>query len=382
MAGSWSFILTDAGGAALAELSTATSRSISLKRNSYTEVQLTLSHEDDAAGLLLGALGNTGVPKIRGYRRSSNDPPGQPAPVRFRGYLAALQEIVEETSLLNATFRSPFGVLTGDGDKNGRFVQGQFDLIYNAMDAGTIGKSLIDIANADSPTGLATDASLIVATKVRDRQYPVGQNVGAGVQELTSVLDGFDFYETFVDGPGTVDANFNVVPSLGQVNSNVRFEYGPRTLSNVRSMDRTTVPPMNCVFVTGGNGLTSTYVDAGSVAKYGKWWGKFDFSTMIDQGMLDDKAKGLCRSMPVKTVTFVPELGLDNCPKPWEDWNLGDTVPLYATRAALSENTLIRINGFTVPIDENGNETAVMSDVTKPEEDAMLRASLIAEVVV
>jgi hypothetical protein len=73
MPASWSFLLTDAGGNALAELTTASGRSIQAKRNSYWEVTLSVSHEDDSAGLLLSALANSGVPKLKGYRRGVND---------------------------------------------------------------------------------------------------------------------------------------------------------------------------------------------------------------------------------------------------------------------------------------------------------------------
>lgn len=500
MSGSWSFILTDAGGNALAELSTASGRTVAFKRNSYAEVGLTISHEDDAASLLLGALANTGVPRLKAYRRGPND---SSSTLRFRGPLMGLQEVSEESSLLTATFRSPFSVLMGDGDKTGRFIQDAYGTYYSAVDAGLIAENLIDIANRDAPTGLGTDPSRVIATKARDRSYPQSQNIGSAVTDLTAVLDGFDFYETFVENtttvtaalggptnlrkgmtdPGTptwagatgtiywqvtaviggveskasnelslalvhgvsdspklawdavsgatsynvyratvsggeatspalvlsgvttltmedlgtlavsagavppgssapwqVEAFFNVTPSLGSVNGGARFEYGPNTLSNVQHMERITTPPQNTILVTGGNGLSSIYSDTTSVAKYGKWWGRADFSDIIEQVTLDDKARGLCRPAPVKTITFVPELGMDNCPKPWDEWALGDTVSLYASRGALSENTQLRINGFSLAIDESGLETVSVDDPQSPEEDAVLMTSLEAEV--
>lgn len=506
MSAQWTFVLTDASGNALAELSTASGRTVAFKRNSYAEVNLTLSHEDDAASLLFSALGNTGVPRLKAYRRGSNDPTSQPASLRFRGPLVGLQETSEETSLLTATFRSPFNVLVGDGDKSGRFLTSQFPTVYDGFDAGTIANALVDTANRDSPTGLATDPGLVVATTARSATYPTGQNIGSAIMNLSALLDGFDFYETFVDtgattrtpngdGPlnvgasnffnttpwgapsgtyyyvvtailgtgethasnevsvvmtagssesvdvfwdsvvgatsyrlyrasspggetvspallatvspvgsgqqnyldtGTAasvgavtsslgpvwfpDAFLNIVPSMGQAQPNARFEYGPTTLSNVLSMGRTTTNPLNTLFVTGGNGLTSTYSDATSVGKYGQWWGHYDFPDVIDQDTLDAKARALCRPNPVKTLTLVPELGLDNCPKPFDDWGLGDTVSFLASRGALSENTTLRINGFTVPVDENGLETVSVDDPTQPEEDAVLMAQLTAEV--
>jgi hypothetical protein len=500
MSAQWTFQLTDAGGNALAELSTASGRSISLKRNSYTEVVLTLSHEDDACSLLLSALANTGVPRLKCYRRGPNDPSGSPAPLMFRGPLTALSETSEETSLVTATFRSPFSVLVGDGDKAGRFLTSQFPTIYNALDAGRIATALVDTANRDSPTGLATDPSLVIATTARNATYPVGQNIGSAIMSLSALLDGLDFYETFVEtgtttrtpiasgptnlrraimqpvfwvaptgtywwvvtattgsgesGPsnelslavvngggspllswgavagatgyniyrstfsggeaispalvasvgagaltytdtGTAvttgatpplntpwnpEAFLNISPSMGQVRPNARFEYGPRTLSNVLSMPRTTTMPLNAQFVTGGNGLTSIYSDSISVAKYGKWWGHYDFPDVIDQATLDAKARALVRPSPVKTVSFTPEFGLENCPKPFDDFSLGDTVTLFASRGALQENTQLRVNSLLVPIDENGFESTSVDDPTMPEEDAIVVAQLSAEI--
>lgn len=379
MPAQWSFVLTDAQGNALAELSTASGRTIALKRNSYTEVNFTISHEDDAATLLLAALA-AGVPKLKGYRRGTYDTVTTPATLRFRGPLAAVSEQSDETSLLTATFRSPFCVLAGDGDTAGRFLTSQFSTVYALTDAGLIAKGLIDTANADSATGLATSAALIAATTTRNATYPTGQSIGAAITNLSALLNGFDFYETYVDGIGATDANFNIVAAQGITNPTARFEYGPSTLSNVSSVNRTTTPPLNTIFVTGGNSLTSTYSDTTSVAKYGKWWGHYDFSDVIDQPTLDAKARALCRPNPVKTISIVPELGLDSCPKPFDDWNLGDTVPFYASRVALIENAQMRINGFTIPIDDNGYEAVTVDDPTSPEDDAVAMAQLDAEI--
>lgn len=500
----WDFMLCDAMGNNLSELATASGRTVTFKRNSYSEVQLTLAHEDDSASLLLSALANTGVPKLKCYRRGPNDSLDLPAPLRFRGYLAAFSETSEETSLLTATFRSPFGVLAGDGSQAGRFLTSQFPTTYLSMDAGFIAKALIDTANLDSPTGLATDPSLIRTTVNRSCVYPVAQNLGSAITDLSAVLDGFDFFESFVEtgtttrtplsgtpqnliattsstmtwsgGPGTFywvvtaivggvespasneatqtlvlttdnpvltwtavagatgynlyrstlpggevrspslvaalgagvttyadpgnptttgaassasfgspwypDAFFNVTPSLGIVNSNACFEYGATTLSNVASLTRTTTPPQNCILVIGGNGMTSQYSDGDSVAQYGKWWGYYDESSIVDQGTLDARARALCRPHPIKTITFVPELALDNCPKPFDDFNLGDTVSIYASRASLVENAQVRLDGFTIPISDAGAETMQITDPNSLEADMMIRASFTASEIV
>lgn len=375
---SWTWFLCDASGANLAELTTASGKTLTYTRNTYAEAACVISHEDDAAALVLNAVANTGMPTLQGYRKGPNDTAGM---LQFNGVLAPFTEACEETSLLSLVFRSPFSVLLGDGSGRGRFAPPPpaAALSYTTQDAGAIAKSLIDTANTDGFTGLATTGA-IATTKTRTRAYPVGTNLGQAVIDLTNVLDGFDFTETFVAG-GTTLAQFGVVAAIGVDNPASRFEYGPGTLANCRNMGRTTEPPANSILVIGGNGLTSTYSDAASVAKYGKWYAKAEYVDVTEQVTLDDKAKALCRPNPVKTLTLTPELGVDSCPKPFDDWDLGDTVRLFARRSALSENASVRLNAFTIAISDDGFETAAIQDPTTPEQDAVISANLAVEVV-
>lgn len=371
MSASWGFVLADAGGAALAELSTASGRSIMFRRNRYAEAGCTLSHEDDAAGLLLGALSNTGLPRLRAFRKAVG---ASVAVERFNGVLVPFGEQAEETATLSPVFRSPLSVLNGDGSGRGRFVTAAGGLSYTATDAGAIGANLLATANAQGATGLVIGT--VEATKLRDRTYPVGTNLGTALENLTSVLDGFDLEEVATSAGATL----NIRAALGVTRSSARFEYGAGTLANCRGMSRTTEPPANTVFVVGANGLTSTYSDAASVAKYGAWYLKAEFLDVSEQATLDDKARALVRPFPVKTLSFVPELALDSCPKPFDDFGLGDTVPFFARRDALVEDSLVRVNGFTIVVDDNGFESVTVDDPSTPGEDAVLRASLTVEV--
>lgn len=389
MPGTWTWQLCDTNGDGLAELSTAAGRQITYQRNSPSEAQFTISHEDDAASLLLGSLYSKGVPQLKCYRRGPND---SAATLRFRGWLVAIEEEIEETALLTASFRSPFATLYGNGNDTGRFLYSA--TTYTATDAGLIAKALIDSTNnyinrAGNPTGLGTDSALIALTKPRDRTYPLGTNIGSAIVDLTNVLDGFDFYETFIDGAGQTLAMFNVVSSQGQDLPAVKFEYGPQTLNNVRSASRTISTPTNAPLVLGGNGLLSQWTGNNIGVKYNRWETKAEFTDVVEQATLDDKAKGLTRDNPVKTITFQPEYRLS--PLPFDDFNLGDIVRFYARRGAFTEATTglnsptqptpVRINGFTVTIDENGFETAEIDDPISPDQEATIRANLLTEIV-
>lgn len=364
-------MLGDSTGAALAELTTALGRAITFKRNHYAEAVATIAHEDEAASLLWNALLNTGVPTLTCWRRYRT---AGTLPI-FRGYLAPFAENAEEAARLNLVFRSPFGRLLGDGPDRGRFTGPSVS--YAATDAGTIASGLLATTNADSPTGLV--AGTVAPTVTRTRAYQFA-NVGQAIVGLSNVLDGFDFEEEFVDDGANL-AQFNVHASLGSIQAGARFEYGPDTLNNVRSVSRTTQPPINVVTVIGANGLYVTVTDAASIARYGKWPLQVSASDVTELATLTAKAQALLRPSPVRTVEFAPEFGLPSCPVPFDDFNVGDTVPFYARRDALAEDVSVRLNGLRVVVDEDGSETAEIEDPSTPDAEATIRAGMSVEVV-
>jgi len=369
----WTWLLADAAGNALCELTTAAGKQIVFKRNTLSEATCTISHEDEAASLLWTALMNTGVPTLRCYRRGAND---TIAVDRFNGYLAPFAEDAEEQATLSLVFRSPFGRLIGDGSTSGRFLVPEL-APFVAVDAGQIAKALIDAANADSFTGLATTGA-IIPSKIRNRTYPLGQNIGQAVINLTNVLDGFDFVETPVDGGGTTLAALSIAPSMGVDRPDVRFEYGADTLANVRKVSRTVAPPVNVAMVIGANGLTSVKTDEASIAVYGKWPTLISQTDVTEQATLDDKAWALLRPKPTRVIQFTPDPAL--APLPWDDYVLGDTCRFFARRGALAEDVAVKINAFSVVIGTEGEESFAIADPLTPDGAATLQSSLSVEV--
>jgi hypothetical protein len=345
MSAVWTWLLCDAQGSALAELTTATARSLTFRRNTYGEATFVISHDDEAASLLHSALRNTGVPTLRCYRRGNLD---TIAVLRFNGYLAGLTESLEDSAALTAVFRGPFGRVIGDGPDRGRFTLASTSF---SADAGQIAKALIDLGNAQGATGLATTGT-IQPTKTRTRLYQYA-NIGEAVVALTQILDGFDFEEVYVE-QGTTLAIFNVYTAQGQDRPAGRFEYGPETLMNVRSVQRVVQAPINVARVLGANGLVGSAQNDPSITKYGVWWTQQSASDVVEQATLDDKAQALLRPNPVKTIQFVPDLAIS--PLPWDDFWLGDTIRFYARRGAFTEDLTVRVNAITIVIDDNGLE--------------------------
>jgi hypothetical protein len=334
----WSFLLADQFGHGVAELSTGAGRTLTFSRNAYPEATVTISHDDDVATVFFNALRN-GTPTLRAYRDGV---------LRFHGELAPFSETLEDAAQLSLLFRGPFARVIGYGQSRGLFINRSF----TATDAGQIAKGLIDNTFA---SGVATTGT-IEATKVRDRTYQFA-NVGEAVTNLTRVLDGFDFEVTPIEYASGKIGQFNVYASQGaDLSGTVRFQYGPGTLANVRSVSRQIEPPINYARVLGTNGRLGIKNDAVSIAKYGYWTVQESMSDVAEQTTLDDKAQALLRPDPIKIVAFSPDPTL--APLPWDDYWLGDTVSFFGRRGAFVEDVTARINKITVVIDDEGNEAA------------------------
>lgn len=362
----WS--LCNHAGNAVAELVTASGRTITYTRNSYASAELTISHHDAAADAFFTALA-AGWPQLKVWRRAES---ASSSTLIFRGWLAPFTEALEESALITLSFRSPFARLLGESPERGR----ETSETFTAEDAGTIATSLIDAANTDGTTGLAT-TGVVQTTVDRDRTYQRA-NVGEAIQNLTRVIDGGDFSETFLTG--TDLAEFNWYGTLGDDKPSVRFEYGEDTLNNVRSVARTTQPPINRATVLGANGLVGTAENTASIAAYGLWPVQVSQSDVVEQTTLDEKAEALLRPTPVKTVAWVPEYGLANCPKPIDDFFIGDSGRLFGHRGAFTEDVTMRVNSMTIAVDENGREAAEIADPQGTEDD-VLESSIDTEVV-
>lgn len=384
----WTWMLADHNGSNLCPLNTAAGKTITYKRNTYTEASCTISYEDDAGVRLWSAL-KRGQPRLKAYRDGV---------LRFNGRLAPFQtDFDTDTSVVQLVFRSPFAQLLGEGDQRGRYTKNYLeassqdageiaaDLIRMYAGAGTVGDSTVftdaDGAVLVAESGyLGLDVGDIEATVDRDRIYQY-QNVGDAISGLSTPLDGFDFYEDWQDD-GLHMADFVVVGEQGQDRPGVTFRYGETTRVNVSGVSETVEPPINVVRVFGAYGFSSTATNAQSVGTFGEEWLQATFSDVYDQAGLDDKAQALLRPNRVVTLSWTPELGLPDCPRFLDDYGLGDTVYFYGRQGAWERKASARVNAATIVIDENGYESVAIPDALDPEGERVQKAMLTVEVTV
>jgi hypothetical protein len=386
MPASWDFLLCSGNGEPLAELTTASGKQIKYSRNRFAEAQFVLSHQDAAAQALMEAIATGPMPTLRAYRKS----PGQlNGTLRFNGYLSPFTEQLDEQQLITAIFRSPFGRLYGNGssgtgrymgasniaeEKNTDNIAASLILLYGGKADGKIGEAdptfneLKYEETSYAGLGIGTIATTVPRT-IAFRPY---KNVGQAIINLSECLDGFDFDETYVEETGTEPtlALFNTYAKQGEVRPSALFQYGPTTLSNVSGVQRTTGSPINIVTLKAEHSLVATAEEPLSVAKYGQWM-YYEVAADADNlEILESRAKALLREGPVKTLSITPDFAVPNCPLPFDDFWLGDTVPFYGNAGAFQENLQVRVNEMTIVIDENGNETSAIPDPYSPTQES------------
>lgn len=355
----WSWVLADRIGNPLCDLTSAHGKSLTFKRNYYSEASCSISHTDEAASVLLEYLDES-IPTLLAYRKGEDD---ASSIIRFRGHLAPFTETLDENGgVMNLTFRSPLGRWFGDGPGRGHYFSA--DTIFTGYEQGELALTFVDLQGPY--VGLARGTNTVAPLAILRTRYYSYANYGEALLNLSQMSDGFDFEEVPTDvlGPLEPSGTFSISPMAylnvmasqgGDLSSTVKFEYGSETLNNVRSVERHTSAPLNAVQTLGVNGLLRGSADNDSESQYGVYKLLAEFPDISDTNDLARHADALKRSRPVKTITFAPDSRL--APKPWDDYWLGDTVSFYGRQDSFVEDVQARVNSITVAIDEGGIET-------------------------
>lgn len=345
----WSWVLCSHEGEPLPGAHVARGRRLIAARNQATTALLTLSLQDQAATELFAALRN-GIPQLRVYKDDTLVCSGLWTPMN--GASAA-----GEQSHVNLVFKDAFAAVLAPMPDIGRFTDAT--VTYTAEDAGAIARDLIDTTNTDhGDTTIETSASWVQATKDRDRAYG-HKNVAEAIVELTEVLDGFDWYPTYLD-PRENDGKtmrFNIVASQGEDKEAARFEFGDGTLANCTGYQFTTALPVNHARALGADNAGTPFVgektDATSMALYGTYMLRVSASDVNETATLEDKAQDALRPTVVQVTEFSGDPAL--CPQPWDDFWIGDTVRCNIDDGAVQEQTSPRVQTIEVGLDDSDN---------------------------
>jgi peptidoglycan/xylan/chitin deacetylase (PgdA/CDA1 family) len=233
-------------------------------------------------------------------------------------------------------------------------------LTHTAVDQGEIAWSLIDYTqNLDGgDLGISKGWSGTAPTGVtRDRTYEVGNSIGERIQELSELLDGFD-WDISPDGASALTLDV-WSPQRGS-DRGVVLEFGGLVASFRREVNPSDYA--NAIRMSGEEALTAAERTASDIASRaeGRWDAQLGDTGLTTQAALDERADWQLEQSQVITPVWTVTLRRGSWDGPDHIW-LGDPVRLVVKSGRLDVDTTLRVYEVGVSIGDNGDEQIDLS---------------------
>ena len=335
---SWGATLEDSLKNVLAFGSTLKSVTFSRGLNRPAEVEASLDIEGADTETLFTEYASKAV-----YLRLAEN-----GTTRFFGVLTDLQMQLDDQSSVSVRFADlsiqyattyPLALLSGT-----LYGQAAYSASHN---------SIVDtILDTTDVVLKLTRSGSVTSTRTMDAQGMSRLDVLTGLAELQN---GIDWYVE-PDQTFKIAAN-NAIGT--DKSATVRFQYGPSTRSNVQSATVQYQPPRNRIWTSKDNGTVklTTSGDATSRSNYGV---QSVVLAQMEKGTSteSDAADQQVRDFPRRVAEFVLEPAFS--PRPWTDFNLGDTIGFDLTTPAVSITGSQVVSDITISLDDQ----LVESDIT------------------
>lgn len=361
----WQFLLGPAAGGRDLALTEAHARRFTARLTDPSEIAFTLDGRHTQAAAVAELAVDVHV---------LWSPTSGPPRTLFRGRAGTTGDTVDaDTHTLDVTALDYRAVL------NRRRLYSTSTLAWTATDQAEIAWQLLtqtqtrpggDLGisiGAGNPTGV-----------VRDRTYEAGDSVGEKIQELSEVIDGFDWDITPV-GPSALALDV-FYPQRG-LDRGVVLEYGGAVTAVRR--DVSSADYANAIRYTGGQTddavpvvTTPVELDADDIAAVaqGRWDGVYGDDGLILQSTLDDRAAWQLTQAQVVQPTYTLTLRPGFWDGPSHIW-VGDTVRLVLMSGRLAVNEQLRVFEMAFEIGDDGSDGLSVT-VGGPKPDYRRRATL------
>lgn len=234
------------------------------------------------------------------------------------------------------------------------------DYTYSTTNDGTIAFNLLGIANAQEVESVARPTHITAGTNTSQhditKTFSRWQNIGEEITNLTQIEAGFDF----VIDPVTREMNIHAWDDyVDNTEAIFGFNFGPKNVTGV-TRDTNAEDMHNQYFITGQYGTAEAH-DVTSIEQFGLKQEVINVTEIKDVNILGAVANAELEvnKNPRIIINFDPKAEgfVENVPRFFEDYNLGDKVYLTAKRdGAEIINQGIRIFGIQFDIDINGME--------------------------
>ncbi|GGV34277.1 hypothetical protein GCM10010182_67720 [Actinomadura cremea] len=242
-------------------------------------------------------------------------------------------------------------------------------LTYSSTDQAEVAWALIDTTQqrAAGALGIAKGWTGTAPTGItRDRTYEASDSIGQRIQELSEVIDGFDWDITPVSASGLrLDvwypqrgADRGVVLILGGLAATVNREVNPGDYANAlrysgATGDEETPGPTPVE-------LEAPLLDQAVDWPQGRWDAAHGDDGLVTQAALNARAAWQLAQSQVITPVYTVRLVRGGWDGPDHIW-LGDTVRLIVPSGRLQVDSSLRVHEVQIDIDEDGGETVTLS---------------------
>ena len=338
----WSFVLAETDGTELGEITSARSRQLTRRLDRADEATVSLSGRSDVGEMVGEGLDQDLVVYRDGERV-------------FRGRIDAPHDSMRDDHEVTLRARSYRDLLAL------RHLEASAS--WTTVEQEAIAWSLIDTAQGLSGGDLGVTRGADQATGVtRSRQYEVGAQVQAKIDDLAKADDGFDWD---IDS----DLVFRVwYPARGDTRQRV-LHYAAHG-GNVRRLSRT--PDLarfaTVVIATASGALSPEIAVSSDVATRGRWSHVEGVSDADSATTLQEAAAGLLGDRETLRAAWTAELSRAH---PWggpDDFDVGDSLRLVVQSGRFDTERVLRVQTIGVSIDASDVETTTV-DLDRPSPD-------------
>lgn len=366
------FELCDYTGSPVSELTTAPVRKLSYRRNGPFHTATVVLYLDDPVAELI----EPGVTRLKVYReRGPDEEPGEDDFVFYGSLPVSGTREDTNANTIECTFADPRRVLGLRNVPAGFKAAADGTPAFSQVDQGDILWYLIDYQNRSLyPPSFAPPGSTetwmrkgVTSTGVlRDRSYD-RITLDTVIKNMTEVLDGCDVDVTPYDGfalgdpttgenPSRVMGLFNAYASQGTDKPDCTFSVGPDIHTNCKSAERTYLDFTNVAEVEGTNaaGQVVSAVKGRPDVVLGMHLYYETDQDVSEQATVDAKAAGVVANESGRREVVVFKDPLDNAPRPFAHYYLGDTVRGIVQKGRFATSSVLRVEGFDIDVDTEG----------------------------
>ncbi len=239
-----------------------------------------------------------------------------------------------------------------------RLLYADSTLMYAGADQGDIAWELLSDTQRRTAGDLGIARGPGAATgRRRDRTYEPGNSIGSRIDELSQVIDGFD-WDVLATSPSALSLNI-WHPQRG-ADRGVILDYGGAVASLTRTVDPRDYA--NAGRYSGGEGTTPVNREAPDLASRpeGRWDTQQGDTDLKQQPSLEERADALALAARTLSPSYSVELADGWWEGPAHIW-LGDTCRVVVYSGRLAVDTPLRVVEVAADIGDSGEERISLS---------------------